>query len=96
MDYSQYENYGFDRVSAFNLSTGYQERSYQAHWHSYGGFVLVGPGDTNIFTVNQKRYELVEGDFLLVWPMEMHSIIHVTFLPRQLDVCRDFMNSILL
>ena len=76
MDYSQYENYGFDRVSAFNLSTGYQERSYQAHWHSYGEFVLVGPGDTNIFTVNQKRYELVEGDFLLVWPMEMHSIIN--------------------
>ena len=73
MDYSQYENYGFDRVSAFNLSTGYQERSYQAHWHSYGEFVLVGPGDTNIFMVNQRRYELVEGDFLLVWPMEMHS-----------------------
>ena len=23
MDYSQYENYGFDRVSVFNLSTGY-------------------------------------------------------------------------
>ena len=76
MDYSQYENYGFDRVSAFNLSTGYQERSYQAHWHSYGEFVLVGPGDTNIFMVNQRRYELVEGDFLLVWPMEIHSIIN--------------------
>ena len=55
MDYSQYENYGFDRVSAFNLSTGCQERSYQAHWHSYGEFVLVGPGDTNIFMVNQRR-----------------------------------------
>ena len=76
MDYSQYEKYGFDRVSAFNLSTGYQERSYKAHWHSYGEFVLVGPGDTNIFMVNQRRYELVEGDFLLVWPMEMHSIIN--------------------
>ena len=76
MDYSQYEKYGFDRVSAFNLSTGCQERSYQAHWHSYGEFVLVGPGDTNIFMVNQRRYELVEGDFLLVWPMEMNSIIN--------------------
>ena len=30
MDYSQYENYGFDRFSAFNMSTGYEERSYQA------------------------------------------------------------------
>ena len=75
MDYSQYENYGFDRASAFNLSTGYVERSYQAHWHSYGEIILAGPGKTNIFMVNQKTYKLVEGDFLLVWPMEMHSII---------------------
>ena len=75
MDYSQYESYGFDRVSAFNLSTGYPERSYQAHWHSYGEIVLVGPGKTNVYRVNQNTYELVEGDFLLIWPMEMHAII---------------------
>ncbi len=75
MDYSMYENYGFDRVSAFNMSTGYLERSYQAHWHSYGEIVLVGPGKTNIYMVNQHQYELVEGDFLLIWPMEMHAII---------------------
>ena len=75
MAFSQYEHYGFDRVSAFNLSTGYQERSYQTHWHSYGEILLVGPGTTNIFMVNQKNYELSEGDFLLIWPMEMHAII---------------------
>ena len=75
MDYSQYENYGFERFSAFNLSTGYRERSYQAHWHSYGEILLVGPGKTNIYMVNQHQYELVEGDFLLIWPMEMHAII---------------------
>ena len=75
MDYSRYENYGFDRVSAFNLSTGYEERSYRPHWHSYGEIVLVGPGPTNVFTVNQDTYRLVEGDFLLIWPMEMHAII---------------------
>ena len=75
MDYSQYEDYGFERVSAFNLSTGYEQRSYQAHWHSYGEILLVGPGKTNIFQVNRDTYELVEGDFLLIWPMEMHAII---------------------
>ena len=75
MDYSQYEDYGFERVSAFNLSTGYRERSYQAHWHSYGEILLVGPGKTNIFMVNREVYELSEGDFLLIWPMEMHAII---------------------
>ena len=75
MDFSQYENFGFDRVSAFNLSTGDKDRSYQAHWHPYGEIVLVGPGKTNVFMVNQHTYELAEGDFLLVWPMEVHAII---------------------
>ena len=75
MDFSQYEDYGFERVSAFNLSTGYEKRSYQAHWHSFGEILLVGPGKTNVFQVNRDTYELVEGDFLLIWPMEMHAII---------------------
>ena len=75
MDLSQYENYDFDRVSAFNLATGYKERSYQAHWHSYGEFVLAGPGETNLFMVDRQEYELSEGDFLLAWPMEVHAII---------------------
>jgi len=75
MDYSKYEIYGFDNVSAFNMSTGYKERSYKMHWHSYGEILLVGPGDTNIFKVGQNTYDLVEGDFVLIWPMEMHAII---------------------
>ncbi len=75
MDYSKYEDYGFERVSAFNLSTGYEQRSYQEHWHSFGEILLVGPGKTNTFTVNRATYDLAEGDFLLIWPMEMHAII---------------------
>lgn len=75
MDFSQYEIYGFENFSAFNLSTGYKERNYKMHWHSYGEILLVGPGQTNIYMVNQKRYNLTEGDFVLVWPMEMHGII---------------------
>lgn len=75
MDYSQYEIYEFDNVSAFNMSTGYKERSYQMHWHSYGEIIYVGPGEKNIFKVNQNTYDLVEGDFVLVWPMEMHEIV---------------------
>ena len=75
MDYSKYEHYGFDSFSAFNMSTGWKERSYKAHWHSYGEILLVGPGKTNIYKVNQNTYDLVEGDLVLVWPMEMHAII---------------------
>ena len=75
VDFSQYEIYGFENVSAFNMSTGYKERNYKMHWHSYGEIILVGPGKTNIYMVNQKRYDLVEGDFVLAWPMEMHGII---------------------
>ena len=75
MDYSTYEIYDFDRVSSFNMSTGYKERSYQAHWHSYGEILLVGPGKTNIYSVGRNRYELVTDDFVIVWPMEMHAIV---------------------
>ena len=75
MDYSTYEKYDFDNVSAFNMSTGWKERSYQAHWHSYGEILLVGPGDTNIYSVGGNTYELVPDDLVLVWPMEMHSIV---------------------
>ncbi|MCR5278046.1 MAG: AraC family transcriptional regulator [Lachnospiraceae bacterium] len=75
MDYSTYEVYDFDHASAFNMSTGYKERSYQAHWHSYGEILLVGPGKTNIYSVAQSTYELVPDDLVIVWPMEMHSIV---------------------
>lgn len=75
MDYSKYEIYDFDRVSAFHMSTGHKGRSYQRHWHSYGEILLVGPGDTNIYQVNQETYTLVPDDLVLIWPMEMHAVI---------------------
>ncbi len=75
MDYSTYEIYDFDRVSAFHMSTGYKERSYKQHWHSYGEILLVGPGKTNIYSIGRNRYELTRDDIVLVWPMEMHSIV---------------------
>ncbi len=75
MDYSTYEKYEFDHMSAFNMSTGYKERSYKAHWHSYGEILLVGPGKTNIYSVGKNTYELVPDDLVLVWPMETHSIV---------------------
>lgn len=75
MDLSKYETYEFDNSSAFNMATGYKERSYKMHWHSYGEIILVGPGETNIFKVNQDTYNLVEDDFVLIWPMESHAII---------------------
>ncbi len=75
MDYSTYEIYDFDRVSAFNMSTGYKERSYKTHWHSYGEILLVGPGKTNVYSIGKNTYRLTTDDIVLVWPMEMHSIV---------------------
>ena len=75
MDYSNYEIYDFDKSSAFHMSTGYKERSYQMHWHSYGEIMVAGPKAPNIYSVNQNVYELEEGDFVLAWPMEMHAVI---------------------
>ncbi|MCR5093713.1 MAG: AraC family transcriptional regulator [Lachnospiraceae bacterium] len=90
MDYSQYEIYDFDSYSAFNMSTGYKERSYQMHWHSYGEIMLVGPGDTNIYQVNQNTYSLVPGDLVMIWPMEMHAIIDAD---RQESLVIQFSNA---
>lgn len=75
MDYSNYEIYDFDRVSAFNIFTGSKERSYQAHWHSYGEILLVGSGKPNVYCVGKNTYELDPDDIVLAWPMEMHSIV---------------------
>ena len=75
MDYSNYEIYDFDHVSAFNMSTGFSERSYKAHWHSYGEILLVGPEGPNIYCVGKNTYELDPDDLVLIWPMEMHSTI---------------------
>ena len=75
MDLSTYETYGFEHRSAFNMSTGSNRRSYQMHWHSYGEIMLVGSGETNIYTVGKNTYHLSPDDLVLVWPMEMHSIV---------------------
>ena len=75
MDYSRYEVYDFDNISAFNMSTGNVGRSYQMHWHSYGEILLVGPGSVNIYKVGQNTYHLAENDIVLAWPMEMHAIV---------------------
>ena len=75
MDYSRYETYDFDNRSAINMGTGFKGRSYKMHWHSYGEITLVGPGKTNIYRVNQSTYNLVEGDFVIAWPMEMHAVV---------------------
>ncbi len=90
MDYSKYEIYDFDNRSAFNMSTGHEERTYKLHWHSYGEIILVGPGSTNVYRVNQSNYDLVEDDFVLVWPMEMHATIDAD---RKDSVVIQFSNS---
>lgn len=96
MDYSQYESFDFNRISAFNMATGFKKRSYQVHWHSYGEILLVGPGKTNIYKVNRNTYNLSEGDFVLAWPMETHAIIDAD---REkslvIQFSNTFMNSLL-
>ncbi len=76
MNFSNYENFGFYKDSAFNLATGIEGRSYPAHWHSYGEIILTGPGEPNDYQVGQTVYHLEQGDFVLVWPMEMHAILN--------------------
>ncbi|MBO4458368.1 MAG: helix-turn-helix transcriptional regulator [Butyrivibrio sp.] len=75
MDLSRYEPFPFQDTHAFNLATGSDKRSFPSHWHSFGEIILVGPGKKNIYKIGQKVYNLVEGDIVLIWPMEMHEIV---------------------
>ena len=95
MDFSQYEMQGLHDVGAINIFMGNQGRNYKRHWHSYGEIILVGPGDRHIFMVNQNTYDLVSGDFVLVWPREMHEVVD-TNLEEALIIqfSNAFMNSL--
>ncbi|MBE5904258.1 MAG: helix-turn-helix domain-containing protein [Pseudobutyrivibrio sp.] len=95
MDFSQYEMQGLHDVGAINIFMGNQGRNYKRHWHSYGEIILVGPGDRHIFMVNQNTYDLVTGDFVLVWPREMHEVVD-TNLEEALIIqfSNAFMNSL--
>ena len=79
MDLSQYETFPFQATHAFNLATGSEERSFPSHWHSFGEIILVGPGEKNIYKIGQKIYNLVEGDIVLIWPLEMRTIADAVF-----------------
>ena len=95
MDYRQYEMQGLHDVGAIDIFMGRQSRNYKRHWHSYGEIILVGPGDKNLFSVNQNTYDLVSGDFVLIWPREMHEVID-TNLEEALIIhfSNAFMNSL--
>ena len=95
MDYRQYEMQGLHDVGAIDIFMGRQSRNYKRHWHSYGEIILVGPGDKNLFSGNQNTYDLVSGDFVLIWPREMHEVID-TNLEEALIIhfSNAFMNSL--
>ena len=86
---------GLHDVGAIDIFMGRQSRNYKRHWHSYGEIILVGPGDKNLFSVNQNTYDLVSGDFVLIWPREMHEVID-TNLEEALIIhfSNAFMNSL--
>ena len=75
MDTSGYEYLSFNSTRAINVASGSKERSFPAHRHAYGEIILVGPGDKNIYRIDDTLYSLKEGDIVLIWPMEMHGIV---------------------
>ena len=48
--------------------------SFPEHWHMSAEFILVMKDDS-CYTVGKDEYRLNEGDVLLIWPTELHSII---------------------
>ena len=46
------------------------------HWHNDAEFVLILKKGCK-FRVDGKVFEPEEGDILLIWPRELHEIIHI-------------------
>ncbi|WP_078788140.1 AraC family transcriptional regulator [Eubacterium ruminantium] len=46
------------------------------HWHNAAEFTLALKSGGK-YMINGKSYTLSKGDLLLVWPRELHSVIHV-------------------
>lgn len=51
-----------------------EHTSYPEHWHNYTEIIRAARNGCRL-RVNSITYELEEGDFLLIWPTELHEIV---------------------
>lgn len=86
-----FENLAFDHGFSINISYNNCPSSFPVHWHNYAEMVfLIGKEIT--YTVNGKEHQLHQGDFLFIWPGELHAVLP----NQQPDILICQFNSLLL
>ena len=65
--------------------------SFPAHWHNAAEFTIIFK-DNCKYRIGDKTYSPDKGDVVLVWPRELHEIVHI---PKNGSLFIQFASSIL-
>lgn len=76
----------------FAFSNSASPTHFPEHWHTLAEFILAKK-DGCKYSINHKEYELNSGEILLIWPMELHSIIST---PSDSSLILQFRDDILI
>ncbi len=71
-----YEIIKYPGVQGVSLTDRNIPESFHPHWHNAAEFV-VALTDGCKYKIREVSYELKKGDILLIWPRELHEIIHM-------------------
>lgn len=72
---SRQEIIRFGSVQGFAASRSLEDQRYPTHWHDAAEFVLALE-DGCVYRVGDNDHRLEAGDLLLIWPRELHELIH--------------------
>ncbi|MCR4566896.1 MAG: AraC family transcriptional regulator [Pseudobutyrivibrio sp.] len=70
------ESINFDSIPIVSISEENSPSNFPAHWHNALEFTIA-LRDSCRYLVNDVPYTLNRGDVLLIWPRELHEIVHV-------------------
>ncbi len=71
-----YEIIKYPGVQGVSLTDRNIPESFHPHWHNAAEFT-VALTDGCKYKVREELYELHKGDILLIWPRELHEIVHM-------------------
>ncbi len=66
----------YPSVQGVSLTDHNSPESFHSHWHNAAEFTVILKNGCR-YRVADKMYTLDKGDILLIWPRELHEIIHV-------------------
>ena len=84
------ENLAYNDRS-FLISYQNSPTSFPEHWHMSAEFILAMKDHSN-YTVGKDTFCLNEGDMLLIWPTELHSVVRT---PEKASMILQFDNTVI-